>query len=629
LAPDGSGGFYVLWTDSRNYLTTEDDLFMQRILASGDIAPGWPLAGLVICDTVRDQRGLDLISDGVGGAIATWNDFRSQAAGTSSDLYAQRVRPDGSITPGWQRQGSPVTRAPDIQWSLERPGLASDGAEGAYCVWESHQFFTTPQRLDVGIQRLTGAGVPAPGWPQDGRVLCSAFEHQRLPIVASDGAGGAFAAWIDYRNLPNEYERFRQGEAFGTRVRADGSDAPGWTPGGQLLHSARGRPDALIPDGFGGVYVVLAFPTGDSQGESLFVAQRLTASGAPALGWPAEGVTLCDALGRRNLGPSRSDGLGGLLTSWVGGPGAEVYVTRLRPDGTRPPGWPEDGLVASSPAANPYGEFKPSIAPDGVGGCYVAWERPGDTYHHSVIQHIAAVGAVAPGWPVDGITLPVVSLGTTDPVLLADGYGGVFVVYSSPTGSPYALHYGQDGVVAAAVSLVHAEARSHEVELRWYVAGEVGFRATLERRDRSTDDWWPLVDVSPDGTGAILYTDRSVEPGRRYAYRLRWSEHGATRMTTEAWVETPSLLRFALHGLQPNPSRGDAYAALTLPGWANGELELLDVSGRRVASREVGSLGPGRHVVRLDEREPVPPGLYLLRLRWSDREATGRAIVMR
>jgi xanthine dehydrogenase molybdenum-binding subunit len=38
------------------------------------------------------------------------------------------------------------------------------------------------------------------------------------------------------------------------------------------------------------------------------------------------------------------------------------------------------------------------------------------------------------------------------------------------------------------------------------------------------------------------------------------------------------------------------------------------VSGRRVVEREVGSLGPGRHVVDLAAGHTLAPGLYLVRL---------------
>ena len=72
---------------------------------------------------------------------------------------------------------------------------------------------------------------------------------------------------------------------------------------------------------------------------------------------------------------------------------------------------------------------------------------------------------------------------------------------------------------------------------------------------------------------------------------------------------------FALVGVRPNPSRGEGLSvAFTLPAAAPARLEVLDVSGRRVVAREVGSLGPGRHTLDLAEGRRLAPGLYLVRL---------------
>lgn len=617
----------MFWTDARNYLTTSDDVFMQRVLANGEIAPGWPATGLVISDTIWSQRGFDLIADGAGGAIALWKDERRRPSpGLHPDLFAQRVRPDGTLAPGWLPLGSPVSLAPGSQLPQGTRGSAPDGSGGALFLWEDRRDFPTLQ-VDIYMQHLTGTGVPAAGWPADGRVVASLPEEQRHTMLASDGAGGGFATWIDYRNLPGEIEQGKQGETFGTHVLGNGSEAPGWTPGGRLLRPGRGRPGGIVPDGVGGVYVVHALP--GLHAESVWVAQRLTGTGEPVLGWPADGIILCDAPGGRDLGPSCGDGLGGLLVSWADGRDGEVYVTRIRPDGTLPPGWPEDGLRVSGLEPTPYGEDDPALAPDGQGGCYVAWEHPTSCCVDALIQHILPSGTIAPGWPAAGLKVQSLGGSAENLSLVADGLGGAIIVYSVFPDQPYLQKFVSDGVVAADVSLVSAEARSDAVELRWYVGGEPGFTATLERRSLADDVWRELAEVAADGTGAIVYADRAVSPGERYAYRLRWSEHGAVRTTTETWVETPAGLQFVLHGLQPNPSQGDAYAAFTLPGRAAGELELLDVGGRRVLAREIGTLGPGRHVVPLAAGTPVPPGLYLVRLRWSDRVATSRAIVMR
>jgi len=83
--------------------------------------------------------------------------------------------------------------------------------------------------------------------------------------------------------------------------------------------------------------------------------------------------------------------------------------------------------------------------------------------------------------------------------------------------------------------------------------------------------------------------------------------------TTGVGGERP--VAFALEGVRPNPTRGDGlYVAFALPTGAAARLELLDLGGRRVVAREVGSLGVGRHAVNLAERRHVAPGLYWVRL---------------
>ncbi len=73
--------------------------------------------------------------------------------------------------------------------------------------------------------------------------------------------------------------------------------------------------------------------------------------------------------------------------------------------------------------------------------------------------------------------------------------------------------------------------------------------------------------------------------------------------------------RLALLGAWPNPARSDLSVALSLPaGGPGGSLELLDLAGRRVATRDLAGLGAGTHRLALLERRALPPGLYLVRL---------------
>ena len=55
----------------------------------------------------------------------------------------------------------------------------------------------------------------------------------------------------------------------------------------------------------------------------------------------------------------------------------------------------------------------------------------------------------------------------------------------------------------------------------------------------------------------------------------------------------------------------------------------MDVAGRRVSTRDVGGLGPGRHVVLLDDGLTLAGGIYFIRLRSGGRQIVARAVVLR
>ncbi len=83
-----------------------------------------------------------------------------------------------------------------------------------------------------------------------------------------------------------------------------------------------------------------------------------------------------------------------------------------------------------------------------------------------------------------------------------------------------------------------------------------------------------------------------------------------------------------IEGVAPNPSPSQLTVTFTLPSAHPALLELMDVAGRRVAAREVGSLGPGRHEVRLGEPSRVPAGVYLVSLTQDGRRVVARAAIV-
>ncbi len=93
---------------------------------------------------------------------------------------------------------------------------------------------------------------------------------------------------------------------------------------------------------------------------------------------------------------------------------------------------------------------------------------------------------------------------------------------------------------------------------------------------------------------------------------------------------TPVALRLAA---APNPSAGAMSFAVELPAAATAELDVFDLSGRRVTSLRRDGLAAGRHALGWDGRgadgRPVAPGVYMARLRAGERAVTARFVRMR
>src|SRR5262249_13908135 len=101
VVPDGAGGAIIAWTDSRTGGVA--DIYAQRLNSAG--TPVWTADGVVVCGAPDTQGALEMVADGAGGAIVTWLDFRNLSL-TSQDLYAQRINASG--TPLWTTDGVPV-----------------------------------------------------------------------------------------------------------------------------------------------------------------------------------------------------------------------------------------------------------------------------------------------------------------------------------------------------------------------------------------------------------------------------------------------------------------------------------------------------------------------------------------
>jgi hypothetical protein len=88
-------------------------------------------------------------------------------------------------------------------------------------------------------------------------------------------------------------------------------------------------------------------------------------------------------------------------------------------------------------------------------------------------------------------------------------------------------------------------------------------------------------------------------------------------------------IELALDPVRPNPVRGGPVTvSFSLATGGDASLELVDVSGRRLASRDLSSFAAGRHVLALAPEHHPAPGIYLVRLRQGGIVRLSRVAVL-
>ncbi|HCV42692.1 MAG TPA: hypothetical protein DGH68_04345, partial [Bacteroidetes bacterium] len=352
LVSDGAGGAIIAWQDNRPGLSNYD-IYVRRITASGAVQ--WTADGVPICVLAGIQGNPQIVSDGIGGAIITWEDAR----GTNYDIYAQRIDSTGLVQ--WTANGVAVCTAAATQ---RRPMIATDGAGGAIITWYDQRAGDN----DVYTQRINAAG--AVQWTANGVVISTATNFQTNPSIASDGSGGAIIAWGDFRNGAN-YDIYAQ------RINAAG--AVQWTPDGDTVCVAAGAQESpvIVSDGTGGAIITWQDSRSGSTNYNIY-AQRVGSSGVGQ--WATDGALVSGAANDQAAPTIEGDGTGGAIIAWhdhrTNG-SFDIFAQHMSALGAAQ--WTPNGVAVSTPAED---QTIPAIIGDSAGGAIIVWEdkRPNPTW---------------------------------------------------------------------------------------------------------------------------------------------------------------------------------------------------------------------------------------------------------
>ncbi len=156
--------------------------------------------------------------------------------------------------------------------------------------------------------------------------------------------------------------------------------------------------------------------------------------------WTPNGVVVCSAAADQ-LGPVVCpDGTGGVYVAWLdrraGGRDISIYAHHVEANGVLDPAWPVDGLPV---CALPSGRRALNAVPDGAGGVLLAWldsrvSGSSDLFA-PFVQRLTSAGAIASGWPANGLAVPAQARETESDNLRAapDLAGGVWPSWPSNT----------------------------------------------------------------------------------------------------------------------------------------------------------------------------------------------------
>jgi hypothetical protein len=465
ITSDGEGGAIITW---ENHGLAESDIHAQRVDNLGGWL--WTAGGVPVCAAFGDQSSAQLASDGTGGAIITWEDYRSG----NPDIYAQRVDATGSVL--WAYGGISICGTTGDE---EAPQVVPDGAGGAIIAWRTADGGDS----DLWLQRVDPSGDML--WPAPGVAVCTTSGDWRDARLEADGTGGAIITWEDYRG--------DNSDIYAQRV--DGSGAVLWTPGGEAICTASGfqYSPAIVSDGAGGA--IIAWENGVTGNYDIY-AQRVDGSGETL--WTAEGVPICVVTGMQQFPELVSDGASGAIITWQDQrPMASVYAQRVDSEGT--PLWTANGVAV---CGNTSQQGRPAIVSDGAGGAIITWDAYPPT-RQVYAQRVDASGALL--WTANGIPMCAGATENVGPQIASDDAGGAIIAWfdaRSGTANPYDIY------AARADSSGDAPWPTERFDIGSYVAANVDFRISfLFRSDGVWDDEDGMYGTN---SGACIFDDYAL-----------------------------------------------------------------------------------------------------------------------
>jgi hypothetical protein len=624
IVTDGAGGSIVVWNDFRNGV--DKNIYAQRISSTGSIL--WTANGVPVCTVAEDQGNVYAVSDGSGGAIIVWYDYRNAS---EYKIYAQRINASGVAQ--WTVNGVMICSEPGSQ---QMSGLSSDGSGGALIVWYE---FRNGVNHDIYAQRINSSGSLV--WDAAAVAVCTASGNQLNPNIVSDGASGGIVVWQDLRNF--SYDLYAQ------RINASG--AVQWTANGIVICDAASTQNeqSVIADGSGGAVVTWKDARITVSNTGIY-SQKVNASGV--VQWTANGVVVCNAAGLQSVPKLVSDGAGGAVIVWQDerNGNKDIYTQRLNGSGTEQ--WTSNGVVLCTIASD---QRDPQIIMTSNGEIIIPWSDNRAGVFDIYAQRLSLTGGIL--WTANGEVVSSASNHQSTPQLVSDDAGGATIIWGDARNASldiYAQGISVSSALPVELTSFTAAVVNSGIELRWNTATEVnnhgfeverknvsrfmsqvsGGNSSTLKHETSNSEWTRIAFVDGAGnsnsTHEYSYTDRSLSAGT-YAFRLKQIDRdGKFTYSPEVEVTVASApAKFELAQNYPNPFNPSTTIGFTLQVSGSTTLKIYDAIGREVATLVNENLEAGVYHQRMFDASNLASGIYFARLSSSGHSLVRKMQLMK
>jgi len=367
----------------------DGNMHVQRVDPYGNVLFG--ADGVSI--TSESPVFFDLCTDDANGCWLAWIPLTG-----SDDCMIALVLANGTVEAGFPLElAATGNQCVNVQ-------VCPDESGGVIVVWaEKNSSF-----YDIFVQRVTEDGAQ---WTAGGIQLTTSGDSEFLATIVSDGAGGAFLAWVRMTGLDTaSYDIYAQ--------HINSAGAAQWTAGGVPVCMTQANVQEapqVVREGLGGCIVCWR----DTRSGNRVYAQRVSSAGT--VQWTANGVDVMAGTSTSGEEPRMvSDGANGAIIVTEVLASTDIRAQRISNAGALL--WDSSAVIVAPSATST--RRRPRAAADASGGAYVIWQEGkndsgGDIYLQQVnangVLQLTAGGVVLASGSTDQVW-PDISVALTVPL---------------------------------------------------------------------------------------------------------------------------------------------------------------------------------------------------------------------